>query len=76
MREDIINIVKILGIGCTEIIIDIEVGGLYIDTIELRDGMVFLHHFKGDLDLEINFDDIEIKHQIEIHHILNSLLYN
>jgi hypothetical protein len=53
------------------------IGKILIDTIELRDyDTIIIHHFEGDLDLEIDFDDIEPVYQTEIYHKLNTLLYN
>jgi len=77
MKDHIINIIKILGVCCQEIIINMVIGKILIDTIELRDyDTIIIHHFEGDLDLEIDFDDIEPVYQTEIYHKLNTLLYN
>jgi GMP synthase PP-ATPase subunit len=77
MKDHIINIIKILGVGRQEIIINMVIGKILIDTIELRDyDTIKIHHFEGDLDIEIDFDVIEPIYQTEIYHTLNSLLYN
>jgi hypothetical protein len=77
MKEEIINIIKILGVGCKEIILGIESGNIIIDSIELLENDdILIHHFEGELDFEIYFDDIELDKQLEIYYTLNSLLYN
>lgn len=77
MKEDIINIINILGVGHKEIVVNIELDKLLIDTIEIRNNdTIIIHHFMGDLDLEIDYEDIDLIYQKEIYYTLNSLLYN
>ena len=78
MRKELINLIKILGIGCDEIIIEIDLGFFIVHSIELRGSDdIILHHFeKNSLDFEIGFDELEIKDKKKIILTLSSLLYN
>jgi hypothetical protein len=78
MKEEIINIIKILGIGVKEIILDIDLGFFYVNSIEfIEPDEIILHSFEDDdTDVELNFDDLEEKHQKHLWLILSVLLYN
>jgi hypothetical protein len=78
MKEEIINIIKILGIGVKELILDIDLGFFYVNSIELIEpDEIILHSFEDDdTDVELNFDDLEEKHQKHLWLILSVLLYN
>jgi hypothetical protein len=78
MKKDLINLVRILGIGYQEIMIDINLGFFLVDSIEFREpDDIILHHFdENSLDFELSFDDLENKDKKKIITIVNSLLYN
>ena len=76
MKEELINNIKILGVGCDEIIIDIDLDIVIINSVELRDDDIILHSFSNDLDFEIFFDDIDPKMKKRIYTAICSLLYN
>ena len=78
MKEEIINIIKILGIGVKELILDIDLGFFYVNSIEfIEPDEIILHSFEDDdTDVELNFDDLEEKHQKHLWLILSVLLYN
>jgi hypothetical protein len=78
MKKDLINLVRILGIGCQEIMIDINLGFFLVDSIEFREpDDIILHHFdENNLDFELSFDDLENKDKKKIITVVNSLLYN
>jgi hypothetical protein len=78
MKEELINLVRILGIGCGEIILEIDLGFFFIDSIEFREpDDIILHHFdENNLDFELSFDDLENKDKKKIITVVNSLLYN
>lgn len=77
MKEDIIKIIKILGVGYNEIIMDITLDLITINSIEFREpNNVYLHHYDDDLDYEIEFDSISIENQKIIFKEMNSLIYN
>lgn len=78
MKEDIIKMIKILGIGCNELIFNIDLGFIIIHSIEyIEPDVVLLHHFVDDYDLELDFDEIEDeKYKKIIHDNLSVFLYN
>jgi hypothetical protein len=78
MKEDIINIIKILGIGIKELVLDIDIGVFYVNSIEfIEPDEIILHNFEDDeTDVELNFDDLEERHQKHLWLILSILLYN
>jgi hypothetical protein len=78
MKKDLINLVRILGIGCQEIMIDINLGFFLVDSIEFREpDDIILHHFdENNLDFELSFDELENTDKKKIITIVNSLLYN
>jgi len=78
MKEEIINVIKILGIGVKELILDIDLGFFYVSSIEfIEPDEIILHSFEDDdTDVELNFDDLEEKHQKHLWLILSVLLYN
>lgn len=78
MKEDIINIIKILGIGIKELVLDIDLGFFYVNSIEFREpNEVILHSFEDDeTDVEVNFDDLEERYQKHVWLLLSVLLYN
>jgi hypothetical protein len=76
MTEEIARIVKILGVNCSEIIIDIKLDKIEVNTIEVRDKKILLHSFLGNIDIEIPFSEISESDQKTIYKILKELLYN
>ena len=76
MKDELINNIKILALGCDEIVFDIDLGVVTINSIELRDEEIILHSFVGDLDFEAYFDDIEPLMKRKIYNAVCSLLYN
>jgi hypothetical protein len=77
MRDDLIRIVKILGVSYNEIFIDIDVDGFTINSLEIRDGSaIVLHSFVNDMDLEFFYDDLIEEDRKTIYRSLCSFLYN
>lgn len=78
MKKEIINVIRILGVGYNEIILDIDLGFIVINSLEFVEPEdVILHHFTNDdVDIEINFDDIDIKSKKDIYQFLVSIIYN
>jgi hypothetical protein len=78
MKKEIINIIKILGIGLNEIILDIDLGFFLVNSIEFREpNEIILHNFTDDgEDCEISYDDIEPKYKKHLWKLLSILLYN
>lgn len=77
MKKDIVNIVKILGIGCSEILMDIELTGCVINSVELvYPNTIIIHKFSDDIDFEFNLEDFDYVDQRIIHNVLSLYLYN
>lgn len=79
MKKKVIQIIKILGIGLTELIVDIELDdSITINSVEWSpsDKKVYLHIFSDDLDIEMDFDDMSDGNQQIILQKLSELIYN
>ena len=79
MKKKVIQIIKILGIGLNELIIDIELESITINSIEWSpdDNKVYLHAFEeDDIDLEFNFDELSKADQKIIFTQLSQITYN
>lgn len=77
MRDDLIRIIRILGVNYNEIFIDIDVDGFTINSLEIRDeSAIVLHSFVNDMDLEFFYDDLIEEDRKIIYRSLCSLLYN
>lgn len=77
MKGEIIKILKILGIGCTELLIDIELKSFIINSIELlNNDKIILHVFVDDYDIEVDFDDVDDIEKMTIYQTLSPFLYN
>jgi hypothetical protein len=78
MKNELISLIKILGLGLTELVIDIDLDYITINSIEYREpDEVWIHHFdNNDMDYEIEFDEIPNKYQRRIFNKIKSLLYN
>lgn len=78
MKKKVIQIIKILGIGLTELIVDIQLDTITINSIEWSpsDKKVYLHIFDDDLDIEMDFDDMSDENQQIILQKLSELIYN
>lgn len=77
MRDDLIRIIRILGVNYNEIFIDIDVDGFTINSLEIRDGSaIVLHSFVNDMDLEFFYDDLIEEDRKTIYRSLCSFLYN
>ncbi len=80
MKKEIENIIKILGIGLNELIIDIELDSVIINSIEWSpsDGKIYLHIFEDldDMDIEMDFDDLSKENQEIIFKSLSQITYN
>jgi hypothetical protein len=77
MKGDLISIIKILGVGFKEIVMDIDLTEFSINSIEIdiRDNII-LHSFNSNIDVETPFDELSLEDQKIILKKLKSLLYN
>jgi hypothetical protein len=78
MRDKVINLIKILGFGINELVIDIKISLGNFNSIEWDDvdDNVYLHIFEKDnYDLVMSFDDLSSDDQLKVYQTL-SIIYN
>lgn len=80
MKKKVINMIKILGIGLTELVMDITLSEATFNSIEWcpEDDIIWLHIFREDDDIQVSFDyeDLPEDDQLHIYMLLSSILYN
>lgn len=77
MKEELINIIRILGIGCSEIVLDIDLSNFTINSIELIEpDTLVVHRFIDDLDYELFWDDLTYSDRRTIYQVLSIYVYN
>lgn len=79
MKHEIINMIKILGIGMTELIMNFDLDSASFNSIEWdsSDNKVYLHIFEDDdMDITYDFDDLSMDDQMNVYITLASILYN
>jgi|688.fasta_scaffold2120092_1 hypothetical protein len=78
MKEKVRDLIKILGIGLHELVIDINIGGVIFNSIEWveEEEIILLHIFDDDeMDYFIDFEELSTESQIVIYKSL-SIIYN
>jgi hypothetical protein len=77
MKNKIINLIKLLGFGVNELLMDINLPMADFNSVEgdAETNKVFLHIFKDDLDIIIDFDDVDEESQLKLYQLL-SIIYN
>jgi hypothetical protein len=79
MKEKVRDLIKILGIGLYELVIDINLDGITFNSIEWdeEEEIILLHIFEenDDMDYFIDFEELSNENQIKIYKIL-SIIYN
>lgn len=77
MKKKVIDLIKILGVGINELIIDISFDDITFNSIEWceEDDKLLLHLFENNLDYFFDFDKLK-KEQQEIIYKELSILYN
>ena len=78
-KDEVIKLVKILGIGLNELVITINLDGIIIDTIEYdkKTNKLFVNAWVTDeMEIQINYDDLNEKNQMMIYYTLSSLVNN
>ena len=78
MKEKVRDLIRILGIGLYELVIDINVGDITFNSIEwVEDEEIILLHIFGedDMDYFIDFEELSTENQIIIYKSL-SIIYN
>jgi len=80
MKKKISKIIRILGIGLTELIIDIELSLGTFNSIEWikSENKIWLHMFHEDDDIQISFDfdDLDDLDKYIVYTLLASIAYN
>lgn len=70
LRNKTYNLIKYLGNGYNEIVIDIELEGVIFNSFELKNGKIYLNRFSCDLELKNTFDDLEMKDKLHLYKFL------
>lgn len=60
-NSSLINLIKILGRGYSEIVIDITINNLNINSIELSGDSIILHTFIDKFDIGIDYESLSEK---------------
>lgn len=80
MKKKVATIIRIMGIGLNELVMDFHTSVATFNSIEWvkSDNKIYLHIFHDDDDIQISFDfdDLEKNDKLEIYVILSSILYN
>ncbi len=77
MKDKIVDLIRLLGIGLNELVFDFEIDGVKFNSIEWlpENDVVLLHIFEDDeTDLHCDFENLDIDKQIKVHKILSSFL--
>ena len=77
MKNKIINLIKLLGFGLNELLMNINLPIGEFDSVEwdIEANKVFLHIFKDDLDIMLDFDELDEENQLELYKLL-AIIYN
>lgn len=78
MKNKIINLIKLLGFGLNELLMNINLPIGEFDSVEwdIETNKVFLHIFKDDdLDIMLDFDELDEENQLELYKLL-AIIYN
>ena len=80
MKREVAKIIQILGIGLTEIILDIDLSLGTFNSIEWikSENKIWLHMFHEDDDIQISFDfdDLDKIDKYIVYTLLASIAYN
>lgn len=80
MKRKIAKMILIMGIGLTELIVDIELGIATFNSVEYIKGenKIYLHifHEEEDIELSYDFDDLDKTDKYLLYLCLASILYN
>lgn len=68
-----INLVRELGDGYNEIVIDIDIDDYTFNTIEIVDNNLFFNRFVDNLEMKNTFDDFDLVQKVKIYRLLYSI---
>ena len=78
MKNKIVQLIKILGIGIHELVIDINLECGSFESIEWNkeEDKIYLHIFEDeDIDITFDFEELSEEDKLKLYQIL-SILYN
>jgi|LakMenE01Jun11ns_1017448.scaffolds.fasta_scaffold9898275_2 hypothetical protein len=78
MKNKIIQLIKILGIGINELVIDINLDCGSFESVEWdkEEDKVYLHIFEDeDIDIAFDFEELSEEDQLKLYQIL-AIFYN
>lgn len=78
MEKKVATLIRILGIGIMELIIEIDLEVGLFNSIECdKDNKVYLHIFEeDDLDISVDFTNLSDDDQMRVLVLLSSIVYN
>ena len=80
MKRKVAKIIRILGIGLNELVIDFELSIGIFNSIEWSksENKIWLHmfHDEEDIQISVDFDDLDKDDKYEVYTLLASITYN
>jgi hypothetical protein len=70
IRKKVIKLINDIGLGVSEIIIDLPLSFETFDTIELDNNSITLHKFMDELDYTTDFDYLDDEDKLEVYKLL------
>jgi hypothetical protein len=70
IRKKVIRLINDIGLGVSEIIIDLPLSFDTFNTIELSNNLIILHKFNDVLDYTTDFDDLDDEDKLEVYKFL------
>jgi len=70
IRKKVIRLINDIGLGVSEIIIDLPLSFETFNTIELNNNIITLHKFIDELDYTTDFDDLDDEDRLEVYKLL------
>ena len=78
MKDKVIDLIRILGIGFNELVFDFEIDGVKFNSIEWvpEEDRVLLHIFddENEMDHHCDFEGIDIDKQIKVYRVLSAFM--
>ena len=77
MKEKVIDLIQILGMGLNELVFDFEIDGVKFNSIEWvpEEDQILLHIFEDDeTDYHCDFEGIDIDKQIKVYKTILTFL--
>jgi len=75
LKRKVIKSISMLGMGLKELVFDIELSEITINSIEYNDklNVLILHVFSENLDITYDFDELSENDKLKIIKILNDI---